>query len=179
MPSTSRRSTHPLPLSSSEPHLPPPTANVPLTTSASPSYVLLAATGSLVVNFWLGTRVGSFRRAAQVPYPHQYATQEQIEATADEKRKQALHLFNCAQRGHYNFLENHTSFLFSMLVVGLRKPVAAAVMGGLWSVGRIMYAIGYTRPNTKNGMGRLVGAWASLIQFALIGMAGWEGYKML
>ncbi|OJD34499.1 microsomal glutathione s-transferase [Diplodia corticola] len=143
-------------------------------------YVILAATGSLFVSTWLGMRVGSFRRAAGVPYPHQYATQEQIAAAeGDAKKQQALHLFNCAQRGHYNFLENHTSFLFALLAVGLRKPVPAAVMGGLWSVGRVMYALGYTKKDTKNGMGRLIGSWSMLIQLALQGMAGWEGYKLL
>ncbi|KAK0660641.1 hypothetical protein DIS24_g3083 [Lasiodiplodia hormozganensis] len=143
-------------------------------------FVVLAATGSLFVSTWLGIRIGSFRKAAGVPYPHQYASQEQIAAASgDEKKQQALHLFNCAQRGHYNFLENHTNFLFALLVAGLRRPVPAAVMGAAWSVGRIMYAVGYTRPDKKNGMGRLIGSWATLIQLVLMGMAGWDGYKML
>ncbi|EKG12003.1 Membrane-associated eicosanoid/glutathione metabolism (MAPEG) protein [Macrophomina phaseolina MS6] len=144
-------------------------------------YVLLSATGSLLVSCWLGIRVSSFRKAAGVPYPHQYASQERIEQTAaaDPKRAQALHLFNCAQRGHYNFLETHTSFLYALLAAGLRRPVAAAVMGAMWSVGRVMYAVGYTRPDTQNGKGRLVGSWANLILYALIGMAGWDAWKML
>ncbi|KAK7710001.1 hypothetical protein SLS57_008498 [Botryosphaeria dothidea] len=142
-------------------------------------YVLLAATGSLFVGTWLGVRVGSFRKAAGVPYPHQYATQERVEQTADAQRSQALHLFNCAQRGHYNFLENHTSFLFALLVAGLRRPVPAAIMGGLWSVGRIMYAVGYTSPGKQNGKGRLIGSWANIIQLVLMGMVGWDAYQLL
>ncbi|KAL0259438.1 hypothetical protein SLS55_005174 [Diplodia seriata] len=143
-------------------------------------YVVLAATGSLFVSTWLGIRVGSFRRAAGVTYPNQYATQAQIDAAdGDEKKQKALYLFNCAQRGHYNYLENHTNLLFAMLTVGLRKPVTAAVMGGLWCVGRVLYAVGYTRPDVQNGKGRVIGIWATLIQLALQGMAGWEGYKLL
>ncbi|EOD47780.1 putative microsomal glutathione s-transferase protein [Neofusicoccum parvum UCRNP2] len=152
-----------------------------VTLEVPPEYglVLLAATGSLFVSTWLGMRIGGFRKAAGVPYPHQYASQEQIAQTADASKKQALHLFNCAQRGHYNFLENHTPFLFALLVAGVRKPVAAAVMGGLWSVARIMYAVGYTNPDKQNGKGRLIGSWSTLIQIILYGMAGWDAYKML
>ena len=125
-------------------------------------------------------RVSPFRKRAGVPYPHQYATPEQIAAASDDaKKQQALHLHNCAQRGHYNFMENHTNFLVALLVAGLRRPVPVAVMGAAWSVGRIMYAVGYTRPDTKNGMGRLVGSWASLIQLVLMGMAGWDAWKMV
>ncbi|KAF2085301.1 membrane-associated proteins in eicosanoid and glutathione metabolism [Saccharata proteae CBS 121410] len=142
-------------------------------------YVLLAASSTLFVNLWHAFRVSPFRRAAGVPYPYQYASAEQIAATDDAGKKSALHLFNCAQRAHYNFLEAHPTAVIAMLISGLRYPTASAVMGGLWAVGRVMYAMGYTRPGVENGKGRLVGSWASLVQIGLMGMAAWTSWKMI
>lgn len=120
-----------------------------------------------------------FRKAAGVNYPTQYATDEQIAATADANKKKALYLFNCAQRAHYNFMENHTPFLVSLFVAGLKFPVAASVMGALWGVGRVLYATGYTRKDKESGKGRLMGAWASLLQIGLMGMAAKVGYDFV
>lgn len=90
-----------------------------------------------------------------------------------------MYLFNCAQRAHYNFVENYITFLPAMLIAGLRYPVPAAIAGGLWSVFRVLYAVGYTRKDKDNGSGRLVGSAFWLVQFALYGMVGYAGYSLL
>lgn len=65
-----------------------------------------------------------------------------------------------------------------MLIAGLRYPVATAVMGAGWSVGRIVYAIGYTSKDQTNGKGRLAGSFFWLFQFGLFIMTGLSGYKL-
>ena len=98
-------------------------------------------------------------------------------ATPEQKKK--MHLFNCAQRAHGNFLEQLPTFLPALLIAGLRYPVAASVMGAGWIAARIAYAIGYTQENKENGKGRLIGAPFWLFQLGLYGMVAWTGVKML
>lgn len=59
-----------------------------------------------------------------------------------------------AQRAHANFTENHSSFLGALLISGLRYPVAAAAIGAVWSVARLLYALGYT--SEAGPQGRIV-----------------------
>lgn len=79
--------------------------------------------------------------------------------------------FNCAQRAHQNFNENHVSALGAMLIAGLKYPMAAAVLGGVWSVNRVVYAIGYTN-GAEGGKGRYYGVLWMLAHYVMIGMAG-------
>lgn len=81
------------------------------------SYVIATAAFSTFIGHWLALRVGSFRRAAKVPYPNCYATD------AEAKADKAKYLFNCAQRAHANFLEHQSTFLASLLISGLSYPV--------------------------------------------------------
>jgi glutathione S-transferase len=78
-----------------------------------------------------------------------------------------------------NYLENETSFLASLLIAGLRFPIASTVLGAGWIVSRILYAVGYTNPNKENGKGRLIGLTFWLFQVGLYGMVGYTGVKML
>ena len=88
--------------------------------------------------------------------------------------------FNCAQRAHYNFLENYSQTLVAMLIGGLEYPVASAAIGTAWSVCRIIYAIGYTRPPASGNLsGQWAGAGAWTAQFVLYGLAGKFGYGLL
>ncbi|KAH8719293.1 hypothetical protein GQ44DRAFT_775430 [Phaeosphaeriaceae sp. PMI808] len=117
-----------------------------MTTIQVPSdygYVLLAATSTFFVGSWLGGRVGFFRKAAKVPYPFEYASYEQVQTAAPTSAK-AMTLFNSAQRSHQNFNENHPSALGAMLIAGLRWPTVTAALGAVWSVNRVIYALGYT-----------------------------------
>ncbi|KNG45366.1 membrane-associated proteins in eicosanoid and glutathione metabolism [Stemphylium lycopersici] len=140
-------------------------------------YVLAAAVSTFFTASWLGGRVGSFRKAAQIPYPFEYASFEQVQSAPTPAAKSAMLAFNAAQRAHQNFNENHVTALGAMLVTGLRHPVAAAVLGGLWSVNRVAYAIGYTRSAENGGKGRYWGAVGILAHYTMVLMsakAAWD-----
>ncbi|KAM0693307.1 hypothetical protein Q7P36_006560 [Cladosporium allicinum] len=141
-------------------------------------YVLVTAATTFFVGFWHGVRVSAFRKPAGVMYPQAYADKSDMSAATPEQKKK-MYLFNCAQRAHYNYLENETSFLASLLIAGLRFPIASTVLGAGWIVSRILYAVGYTNPNKENGKGRLIGLTFWLFQVGLYGMVGYTGVKML
>jgi glutathione S-transferase len=141
-------------------------------------YVLLAATGTFFTAAWHAHRIGSFRRIARVEYPNEYATPEQIAAAPAEK-KEALYLFNCAQRANANFIENYPPVLAALLIGGIRQPVLAAIAGALWTAFRIVYAVGYTLKGKTRGSGRRYGSFSTLPQLYLYGLAGWVGLKLV
>lgn len=72
----------------------------------------------------------------------------------EAKEDRAKYVFNCAQRAHGNFIEHQPQFLISLLIAGLRYPVASAAMGLAWCVARIMYAVGYVNGKKEEGKGR-------------------------
>ena len=51
--------------------------------------------------------------------------------------------FNGAQRAHLNYAENITQILTMMLTCGLYFPVATTVIGAVYCLARVMYAVGY------------------------------------
>jgi glutathione S-transferase len=134
------------------------------------SYVLLAAVSTFLVGTWHGGRVGAFRKAAKIPYPYEYASYEQVQ-TASPANSKLMIAFNSAQRAHQNFNENHPTALGAMLIAGLQYPVATAVAGGLWSVNRVIYALGYTN-GAEGGKGRYYGILWMIAHYAMVGMAG-------
>jgi len=124
-------------------------------------------------------RVGGFRRRAKIPYPNAYASAEQIKSAETEEHRQAMYLFNCAQRAHYNFLEHYVIALPALLVAGVGYPRSAAVFGLIWSVGRALYATGYTNPNKEKGAGRYNGMMFYIGEMGLIGLVGKMAYDVL
>ncbi|KAK4043486.1 hypothetical protein C8A01DRAFT_13040 [Parachaetomium inaequale] len=128
-------------------------------------YVLLAASSTFIVNIMHGFLTSAARRKAGVKYPNSYASAEQA-----EKDPRAF-TFNCAQRAHNNFTENLTPFLGALLISGLKYPVFAASLGGVWSVARTLFAFGYT---SKGPDGRIVGAGlGTLTNLTLVGTAAY------
>ncbi|KAK1778173.1 hypothetical protein QBC45DRAFT_414671 [Copromyces sp. CBS 386.78] len=102
-------------------------------------YVLLATVSTFFVNVFHSLNTGAQRKASGVKYPAAYASQE-----VAEKDPKAF-AFNCAQRAHANFTENLTPAIGAMLIAGLKYPVLAGALGGLWSLSRVFYTIGYTK----------------------------------
>lgn len=141
------------------------------------SYVLVAIVSTFVVDAWHGGRVGSFRKAAKIPYPFEYASYEQVQ-TASPASKKAMLAFNSAQRAHQNFGENHPTVIGTLLISGLRWPVATAILGAVWSVNRIIYAIGYTNSGEEGGKGRYYGIGWGLAHYTLIIMSGISAFKI-
>lgn len=80
--------------------------------------------------------------------------------------------FNAAQRSHQNFNENHVTALGAMAVAGLKWPVVVAGLGAVWSVNRVVYAVGYTRSGGEGGKGRYWGAAWMIAHYVLVLMAG-------
>ncbi len=111
------------------------------------------------------TLTSNARRASKVPYPNAYASAAEAAASPAKAR------FNCAQRAHANFTENHATFLVNLLVAGLRFPNVSAFLGATWVVGRLVYTFGYVREGREDGSGRLEGVWWWLPHLALMGMA--------
>ena len=73
--------------------------------------------------------------------------------------------FNTAQRAHYNYLENFTQVVAMMLMAGIYWPVPTAILGGIYTLGRIIYSVGYKLCGPK---GRVPGALIVLLmQFCL------------
>ena len=99
-------------------------------------------------------------------------------SSATAEKKHALYLWNCAQRAHGNFLENHTPVVVALLISGLLYPVTSALLGVGWSVSRVAYAVGYTQTQRSDGKGRLIGAPMWLFQLGLFGLTAVVGYKI-
>ncbi|KAL4807365.1 hypothetical protein BDV18DRAFT_159587 [Aspergillus unguis] len=120
-----------------------------------------------------GVVVGTFRKAAGVPYPHTYATVEQC------KSNPKAYQFNCAQRAHANYLENAPQTALSILVAGLKYPQLAAGLGAAWVVFRILFLHGYVYTDKPQGKGRYNGGLFWLAQAALWGLSAFGVAKDL
>jgi glutathione S-transferase len=132
-----------------------------------------------MLSIWLGVRITPFRIAAQVQHP---AISASHSSAKDPDHKRAIYLFNCAQRAHYNFLENYSVALSGMLISGLEYPKMTAVAGIVWVLGRVMYAVGYTSKEEGNvdGKGRWLGGGFYLAAVTQVGFVlgvmkmGWD-----
>lgn len=130
------------------------------------SYVLLVTASSYILSSWLGIRIGPFRKAANVPHPHVSVPREIIANATSLKEKR------------------DPSFLTAMLIAGLNYPKLSAAAGFVWMLGRVVYAIGYTRDVKQNikGQGRFfLGGFhaAALSQVGLIVLVGKMGVDLL
>jgi len=107
-------------------------------------YVVLAGASMHFVNMWKAMRVGKMRKQFGVNYPKMYSDEHP--------------LFNCYQRAHQNTLEFIPYFYPALFFAGLKYPVASAVCGATFAVGRILYALGYSTGNPEK---RVAGALVS------------------
>lgn len=133
-------------------------------------YVLGAGALNTVVAGYHAFLTSKARKAAKVSYPTTSVSTQ--EADADPLKFQ----LNCAQRAHSNFLENYTSTLFSLLVGGITQPKAAAALGVVWAIGRVIYARSYV---SKGPKARHDGGFAFLAQIALMGLSFWTSFQIM
>jgi uncharacterized membrane protein YecN with MAPEG domain len=85
--------------------------------------------------------------------------------------------FNIAQRTHLNFVENIGLVIPALLIGGVTLPIASAILGAVFFIGRLLYTIGY---RTGGPAGRTVGAVIGILsQLALIGLAVNTGLVIL
>ena len=66
-----------------------------------------------------------------------------------------------------------------MMISGLVFPRASAALGAGWLVGRLLYAVGYTRKDKERGSGRSMGLPYYFCQLGLMGLAAYSGWDML
>lgn len=84
--------------------------------------------------------------------------------------------FNNAQRVHYNYLEQIPFVVPFILIAGLTTPYITAIIGGVYTFGRLIYAVGYT---SSGPTARLPGAISnSLCAMALLFLAGHSSVKL-
>jgi len=114
-----------------------------LTVDQNYAWVILAGVSTGWLTLWQGINVGQYRRAAKIEYPQLYAEKEEAKASV------AALKFNCAQRAHQNTLESLPQILFYLTFAGLKHPIAAASLTGLYVVGRLFYTWGYSTGDPK------------------------------
>jgi len=127
-----------------------------LTVDVNYAWVILAAVSTGWLTFWQGIYVSRHRKAANIAYPQLYAEKAEAEASAEAFK------FNCAQRAHQNTLENFPQTLFFLVFAGLKYPIPAASLGGLWVVGRVLYTLGYSTGDPKKRYRGMVGSIGQL-----------------
>ena len=129
---------------------------VTLNISPDYGYVVIVGVGMILVNFWKMMRIGGMRKKLGIKYPEMYSKEHPI--------------FNCYQRSHQNTLEFVPFFYPTLLTGGLRHPVGAAIAGGAFVLGRIIYALGYSSGDPQKRVpGALISELLGLLP--LIGMS--------
>jgi glutathione S-transferase len=119
---------------------------------------------------FLAVKVAIARKDSGVAYPAMYAEGAAAKTAAGN-------VFNCVQRAHQNTIEYLPNALTCQMLMGLKFPVTAAAIGVAWTLGRLVYAAGYsTGDPSKRGPGSAV---AGLAYLGLIGGCAYAGYSML
>jgi len=113
--------------------------------------VLSALFGALIMNAYLPSRVMKARKTYKVEYPRLYSEKEDSP-------------FNRVQRGHQNALEGYTTHMVTLLVGGLKFPIACAVGGLLYGIGRVLYMMGYEEQTEKRTRGAPFYGISAIIQ---------------
>ncbi|RPD65141.1 membrane-associated proteins in eicosanoid and glutathione metabolism [Lentinus tigrinus ALCF2SS1-7] len=128
-------------------------------------YPVATAVSTFYLLVWQTVKVGRARGAAKVEYPQVYAEKSEVAAN------QAAYAFNCTQRAHQNTLEVLPVVLTGTLVSGLKYPIAAATLGGMWILSRVIYTIGYSTgdPKKRNMLG--AGPIGALSLMGIVGLS--------
>ncbi|SGY77574.1 BQ5605_C005g03672 [Microbotryum silenes-dioicae] len=133
-------------------------------------YVIAVGACTGLLNVYQSVLVSKARKLAGIKYPALYASNEEAERNAAAKA------FNCTQRAHGNTLEAIPFFLFSLIQVGLSHPRAAATLGSIWLVGRVIFTIGYSSGDPSK---RYYGAFHSIGFLGLLGMSVYLAFKAI
>ncbi|KAI0796320.1 membrane-associated proteins in eicosanoid and glutathione metabolism [Irpex lacteus] len=126
------------------------------------SYVIASVVSTFYVTLWQSWKVGHARLQAKIEYPQEYAEQ----AVASESKD--AQIFNCTQRAHQHTLEWLPQLYISALVVGLRHPILAASAVIFWSVGRVLFTLGYSTGDPKKRKGPVVFLSTNGVVFGMV-----------
>src|SRR5689334_1829612 len=104
-------------------------------------YVAIVTVLALLTYAWMGTRVSAARRKSGIRPPTM---------TGDPLLERTI-------RAHYNTLEWMPVFLPSLWLFAIYwNSTAAAILGLIWIVARIVYFLGYTAEASKRQLGFLI-----------------------
>ncbi|TFK56321.1 membrane-associated proteins in eicosanoid and glutathione metabolism [Heliocybe sulcata] len=122
------------------------------------TYVIASTFSPVWLLMWQSIKVGRARKAAGIKYPQLYA--EKVEAETSN----AAMVFNCVQRAHQNTLEYLPIAILGTLVTGITRPILAASLMGAWTLGRVLYTVGYSTgvPEKRTSRGGALGSLAML-----------------
>jgi glutathione S-transferase len=110
--------------------------------------VALVTVLALGVYFWVSNSVGSARGKYKIAAPAMTGHPD----------------FERAVRVQANTLEQLVPFLAALwLAAAFSYPLLAAVLGLIWVIGRIIYALAYRRDPAKRGLGYGIGYGATIV----------------
>lgn len=123
------------------------------------SYVALVTIAAILVYFWMSLQVGRARAKCGISAPAM---------TGDPILERTI-------RVHYNTLEWLPIFLVSLWLFAIYWiDWVAALLGVIWIVGRILYALGYVSDPGKRELGFMVQALATaVLLFGALGRIVW------
>jgi uncharacterized membrane protein YecN with MAPEG domain len=128
----------------------------------SHAYVAIVSLLALLVYFWMGLQVGRARAKCGVQAPAM---------TGDPMLERTI-------RAHYNTLEWLPLFLVPLWLFAIYwSDLAAAILGLVWIVGRVLYQVGYVRDPAKREAGFLIQALA--VAVLLFGSLGRIAYVLV
>ncbi len=86
--------------------------------------------------------------------------------------------FNNYQRTHYNYLESLTPVIIWILISCAYKPLAAAILGYIYLIGRLLYCIGYWVSPTHRNLGAWIFdlAYIALFILTLVTIGNWGNF---
>jgi len=118
-------------------------------------YVAIVTVLALLTYAWMGTRVSAARRKTGIRAPA---------VTGDPLLERTI-------RAHYNTLEWLPIFLPALWLFAIYwNSTAAAVLGVIWIVARIVYFLGYTAEASKRSTGFLMQTLTTAV--LLLGVLG-------
>lgn len=121
----------------------------------SHAYVAIVSLLALLTYFWMGLQVGRARGKSGISAPAM---------TGDPLLERTI-------RAHYNTLEWLPLLLVPMWLFAIYwSDLIAAILGLVWIVGRILYALGYMADPKKREVGFLIQALAvAVLLFGALG----------
>jgi glutathione S-transferase len=127
------------------------------------AHVAVVTLLALLAYFWMSLRVGQARG------------KHGVEAPATTGHADFERVF----RAHANTGEWMVIFLPSMWIFAIYvNDLAAAALGLIWIVGRIMYALGYAKEAKQRSMGFLIqGLAAAIMLFGSLGVIAWHAVQ--
>ena len=123
------------------------------------SWVAIVTLVALLVYVWMGVRVGGARKKSGIAAPTM---------TGDPELERHI-------RVQANTLEWLPIFLPSLWLFAIYwNDMVAAILGVIWIVGRVIYALGYAASPDKRELGFMIQlAAAAILLFGALGRAIW------